>query len=131
MLKAQVEKGPSGRVIVMDSITKVTPDDAGAVVVSASHGGASSGEFALEVPLRVVFFNDAGVGKDSAGIAALDMLEAKSVSAGAVAHTSARIGDARDMWEHGVISCVNASARKLGLVPGSSLREALTALVNR
>ena len=131
MLKAQVEKGPSGRVIVMDSITKVTPEDAGAVVVSASHGGASSGEFALEVPLGVVFFNDAGVGKDHAGIAALDMLEAKSVAAGAVAHTSARIGDSRDMWEHGVISHVNASARKLGLVPGSSLREALTTLVNR
>ena len=131
MLKAQIEKGPSGRVIVMDSITKVTPDDAGAVVVSASHGGASSGEFALEVPLSVVFFNDAGVGKDHAGIAALDMLEAKSVAAGAVAHTSARIGDSRDMWEHGVISHVNASARKLGLVPGSSLREALTTLVNR
>ena len=131
MLKAQIEKGPSGRVIVMDSITKVTPDDAGAVVVSASHGGASSGEFALEVPLSVVFFNDAGVGKDHAGIAALDMLEAKSLAAGAVAHTSARIGDSRDMWEHGVISHVNASARKLGLVPGGSLREALTTLVNR
>ena len=131
MLKAQVEKGPSGRVIVMDSITKVTPEDAGAVVVCASHGGASSGEFALEVALGVVFFNDAGVGKDHAGIAALDMLEAKSVAAGAVAHTSARIGDSRDMWEHGVISHLNASARKLGLVPGSSLREALTTLVNR
>ena len=131
MLKAQVEKGPSGRVIVMDSITKVTPEDAGAVVVSASHGGASSGEFALEVALGVVFFNDAGVGKDHAGIAALDMLEAKNVAAGAVAHTSARIGDSRDMWEHGVISHLNASARTLGLVPGSSLREALTTLVNR
>ena len=131
MLKAQVEKGPSGRVIVMDSITKVTPEDAGAVVVCASHGGASSGEFALEVALGVVFFNDAGVGKDHAGIAALHMLEAKSVAAGAVAHTSARIGDSRDMWEHGVISHLNASARKLGLVPGSSLREALTTLVNR
>ena len=131
MLKALVEKGPSGRVIVMDSITKVTPEDAGAVVVCASHGGASSGEFALEVALGVVFFNDAGVGKDHAGIAALDMLEAKSVAAGAVAHTSARIGDSRDMWEHGVISHLNASARKLGLVPGSSLREALTTLVNR
>ena len=131
MLKEQVEKGPSGRVIIMDSITKVTPDDAGAVVVSASHGGASSGEFALEVPLGAVFFNDAGVGKDHAGIAALDMLEAEGVAAGAVAHTSARIGDSRDMWENGVISHVNASARKLGLVPGSSLREALMALVNR
>ena len=131
MLKAQVEKGPSGRVIVMDSITKLTPEDVGAMVVSASHGGASSGEFALEVPLDMVFFNDAGVGKDGAGIVALDMLEAKGVAAGAVAHTSARIGDSRDMWENGVISHLNPSARKRGLVPGSPLRGALTALVNR
>lgn len=131
MLKSQVLKGSSGRVIVMDSITKVTPDDVGAVVVSASHGGASSGEFALEVPLHVVFFNDAGVGKDEAGIAALHMLEARGVAAGTVAHTSARIGDSRDMWEHGVVSHVNASAVKLGLSTGGSLRDALTALVNR
>ena len=130
MLKVQVEQGQRGRVIIMDSITKLTPEDAGAVVVSASHGGASSGEFALEVPLSVVFFNDAGVGKDNAGIAALEMLEARSVAAGTVAHTSARIGDSRDMWERGVISHVNPGARKLGLVPGRLLREALTHLVN-
>ena len=73
-------------------------DDAGALGVSASHGGASSGEFALEVPLGVVFFNDAGVGKDRASIAALDMLEAKRVAAGADAHTSSRIGYSHDMW---------------------------------
>ena len=131
MLKEQVEQGKSGRVIVMDSITKLTPEDAGAIVVSASHGGASSGEFALEVPLKAVFFNDAGVGKENAGIVALDMLQARHVAAGTVAHTSARIGDSRDMWEQGVISHVNATARQLGLVPGSSLREALTELVSR
>ena len=73
MLKREVENGNGGRVIVMDSITKLTPDDAGAIVVSASHGGVSSGEFALAVPLMAVFFNDAGVGKDNAGIAALEM----------------------------------------------------------
>ena len=131
MLKTQVAQGKGGRVIVMDSITKVTPEDAGAIVVSASHGGASSGEFALEVPLKVVFFNDAGVGKDNAGILALDMLEARGVAAGTVAHTSARIGDSRDMWEHGVISHLNAAARGLGLIPGNSLCEALTELVSR
>jgi hypothetical protein len=131
VLKAQVEKGPSGRVIVMDSITKLEPEDAGALVVSASHGGASSGEFALEVPLGAVFFNDAGVGKDNAGTVALGMLEARKVAAGTVAHTSARIGDSRDMWDNGVISHVNPSARKLGLVPGQLLRDALTGLVNR
>lgn len=129
MLKKEVARGQGGRVVIMDSITKVTPEDAGGLVVSASHGGASSGEFALEVPLKVAFFNDAGVGKDDAGIAALAMLQASGVAGGTVSHTSARIGDAQDMWDHGVVSHVNEHARALGITPGQSLRETLTRLV--
>lgn len=129
MLKKEVARGDKGRVVIMDSITKVTSEDAGGLVVSASHGGASSGEFALEVPLKAAFFNDAGVGKDDAGIAALSMLQASGVAAGTVSHTSARIGDAQDMWDHGVVSHVNEHARALGVAPGQSLRETLTRLV--
>jgi hypothetical protein len=131
MLKAHVEQTPAGRVTVMDSITMVTREDAGAIVVCGSHGGVSSAEFALAVPLRVVFFNDAGVGKDNAGIVALDMLEERGIAAGTVAHTSARIGDSRDTWESGVISYVNRSARTLGLVPKRLLRVALMDLLAR
>ena len=129
MLKAEVANGSSGRVIVMDSITKVTQQDAGAYVVSASHGGASSGEFALAVPLAAAFFNDAGVGKDHAGIAALAMLQERGVAAGTVSHTSARIGDAQDTWHYGVVSHVNEGARALGIALGQRLREALLRLV--
>jgi hypothetical protein len=129
MLKKEADRGPGGLVLIMDSITKVTPADAGAIVVSASHGGASSGEFALEVPLKAVFFNDAGVGKEGAGIAALAMLQDRGVAAGTVAHTSARIGDAQDMWDHGVISHLNDAARRLGLAVGQPLRTALRQLV--
>ena len=129
MLKKEVARGADGRVVIMDSITKVTPEDAGGLVVSASHGGASSGEFALEVPLKAVFFNDAGVGKDDAGIAALAMLQARGVAGGTVSHTSARIGDAQDMWDHGVVSHVNEHARALGIVPGQALGASLTHLV--
>ena len=129
MLKQEVARGADGRIVIMDSISKLTPEDAGGWVVSASHGGASSGEFALEVPLKAVFFNDAGVGKDDAGIAALAMLQARGVAGGTVSHTSARIGDAQDMWDHGVVSHVNEHARALGVAPGQSLRETLTRLV--
>jgi hypothetical protein len=131
MLKKEVVKGSKGRVILMDSITKVTREDEGAVVVCASHGGTSSGEFALEVPLRAVIFNDAGVGKDNAGIAALDMLERRGVAGATVAHTSGRIGDSLDMWENGVLSHVNGAARGLGLAPGAKVRQTLTELVSR
>jgi hypothetical protein len=41
MLKKEVERGPGGSVVIMDSITKVAPADVGAIVVSASHGGAT------------------------------------------------------------------------------------------
>ena len=130
-LKTEVARGKSSRVIVMDSITRVTPEDAGAIVVCASHGGSSSGHFALEVPLAAVFFNDAGVGKENAGIAALDMLQAKGVAAGTVAHTTAKIGDPQDTWDSGVISYLNNAARSLGLSPGMRLCIALTELVSR
>ncbi|MEY4712436.1 MAG: hypothetical protein RIS88_1886 [Pseudomonadota bacterium] len=126
MLKKEVARGPRCRVLIMDSITKVTPEDEGAIVVSASHGGASSGEFALEVPLGAAFFNDAGVGKDEAGIAALAMLQARGVAGGTVSHLSARIGDSQDTWDHGVVSHVNAQARALGILPGQPLHQILT-----
>ena len=129
MRKDEVARGPRGRVILIDSITQLAAGDDGAIVVSGSHGGTSSGTFALERPLRLVFFNDAGVGKDEAGIAALAMLQARGVAAAAVAHTSARIGDALDAWQHGVISRVNARAHALGLRSGQSARDAAERLL--
>lgn len=128
-MKQTVAQGPRGCVVLMDSITQVEPHDAGSVVVSASHGGTSSGRFALDVPLALVFFNDAGVGKDGAGIAALEMLERHRIPAACIAHTSARIGDAADMWEHGVVSFVNAAALLAGIAPGDRLSEAARRVV--
>ena len=70
-------------------------------------------------------FNDAGVGKGNAGIAALALLQAQGRAAATVAHTSACIGDALDAWQHGVLSHVNAAAAALGLQPGQAARQAL------
>ncbi|MDE2361407.1 MAG: hypothetical protein KGM42_01915 [Hyphomicrobiales bacterium] len=129
MLKATVASSPKGKIVLVDSITKVAPEDKGAHVLSASHGGASSGEFALEVPLASAFFNDAGVGKDKAGISALDMLQARGVAAGTISHETGRIGDSQDMWDNGVISHANALAIAAGLKPGLRIKDALLALV--
>ena len=131
MRKEVVLEAAGVRVLIMDSITKVTPEDAGSIVVAASHGGASSGEFALEVPLSLVVFNDAGIGKDDAGIAALGMLQQGGVAGAAVSHVSARIGDSLDMWESGVISRVNPAAEARGLAEGQGLKDAVTALLRR
>jgi hypothetical protein len=129
MEKTEVARGPLGRVLVMDSITLVTADDAGAIVVSGSHGGRSSAHFACEVPLALVVFNDAGVGKDGAGIAGLALLQRAGMPACTVGHDSARIGDALDAWHAGVISHVNAAAAALGLAPGAALQAVVLRLL--
>ena len=129
MLKKEVARGRRLRVVLVDSITKLTADDAGAVAVSGSHGGTSAAEFALAGRLAAVFFNDAGIGKDEAGVAGLRILQEHGVAAGTVSHLSARIGDAEDAGEHGVVSRLNDAAAALGIAPGESLRDALTRLL--
>ena len=111
----------------MDSISHVDAGDAGHIVVSGSHGGASGGEFAGQYKLAAVFFNDAGIGKDEAGTAALRML---NVPAGTVSYRSARIGDAEDTWQNGVLSHLNASALSYGLSRGERLQDAITGLLS-
>jgi hypothetical protein len=113
------------RIVLLDSVTEVTPAHCGSVVVTGSHGGLSAGRYALAVTTQLYVFNDAGVGKDNAGIAALEMLDAAGQPAVAVAHTTARIGEAADTWATGVISCVNATARLRGYREGEVLRSAV------
>ncbi|MCC7046030.1 MAG: hypothetical protein IT562_04890 [Alphaproteobacteria bacterium] len=127
----EVARGPGGRVLVMDTITRATAEDAGAFVVSGSHGGETAASFAVGKGLAGAFFNDAGVGKEGAGTSGLALLERHGIAAAAVSHESARIGDAMDSWESGVISKVNAPAGALGLAAGQRLRDALTRLVAR
>lgn len=110
---------------LLDSVTQVTPEAAGHVVVTGSHGGASVVPYARAVRAQLYVFNDAGIGKDRAGIAALDLLQAEGIAACAVAHTSARIGESQDSWSHGVVSAVNAQAAALGIAPGVPLRTAV------
>ncbi len=61
-------------------------------------------------------------------MAALLMLQAQGRAAAAVAHASARIGEARDTWEHGIVSRTNAAAHALGLRAGMRLRDAVDAM---
>ena len=96
------QASPDGRVLLVDSITQLTADDVGAWVVTGSHGGISSAHYALAHPMVLVVFNDAGVGKGNAGIAALALLQAQGRAAATVAHTSACIGDTLDAWQHAV-----------------------------
>jgi hypothetical protein len=116
-------------IILADTATKLGPDARGAVIVTGSHGGAYAAYLVLKAHPRAVVHNDAGVGKDEAGIAVLAMAQALGVAAATLAHTSCRIGDAGDMMARGVVSHVNAIARGLGVVPGMSCGDACQRLL--
>jgi hypothetical protein len=108
---------------LVDSITQLDHvADAGCVAVSGSHGGVSSGRFALETRPWLTVFNDAGVGRDDAGIAGLALLQAEGLAACTVSHTSACIGSARSTWDDGIVSHVNALAAAMGIEVGVALK---------
>ena len=123
-----VRRAGGHRVVLIDSITQVRDADRGAIVVTGSHGGASSGHYAAAVRAALYAFNDAGVGKDGAGIAALAALDARGTAAVAVGHDTARIGSARETWECGVVRHANGAARAMGIRAGVALRDAMGAL---
>ena len=84
-------------IVIADSITRVGPEAAGAVVVNASHGGVYAAYLAAKLHAAAAIFNDAGVGRDRAGIGGLDYLEEFGIAAATVGHDTARIGDGADM----------------------------------
>ncbi len=113
---------------VVDSITELQPADAGCIAVSGSHGGLSSARYALAARPLLSVFNDAGVGKDAAGIAALDFLAGHGLAACTVSHASACIGQARSTLDDGVVSHVNPQAQALGVCPGDRVAAVAAAL---
>jgi hypothetical protein len=111
------------RVIVMDSVSLVEPSDAGAIVITASHGGLLGGDpaSALRTDAIAAIFSDAGLGKDRAGITRLPVLDRRGIAAATVAADSARIGDGRSVYADGVLSHVNETAAAIGIRMGETV----------
>src|SRR5215831_5497752 len=114
-------------IVIADSITRVGPEATGAVVVNASHGGVYAAYLAAKLHVAAVIFNDAGIGRDRAGIGGLDYLQELGIAA-AVGHETARIGDGADMMAAGLITHANSLARSLGVSSGQSCHDAATRL---
>ncbi len=114
--------------ILLDSITDVDPAHRGRVAVSGSHGGLYPAAVASRAGLRAVAFNDAGLGREDAGVAGVRALERIGVAAVAVDAMTAEIGSARDMIENGIISLANVHAHALGLTSGDQLGAVITRL---
>jgi len=93
-------------------------------VLTASHGALLGGDAASAVKYDVLAcaYNDAGVGIDDIGISRLPALDQRQIAAVTVDCRTARIGDVRTMWQGGVISHLNETARRLDVAAGNSLR---------
>ena len=121
----------SVKTVVMDSVSYVTAGNQSDIIVSGSHGGTSSAQYAIDVAAGAVFFNDAGCGKNNAGIKGLELLQQHSIIAAAVDHGTAEIANGADTYANGVITHVNASASQAGLGRGMRVRDAVELLRRR
>lgn len=124
-------KLPEG-VVLLDSLGDLESDNKNSILVCGSHCGGNS-DLARQVKnchVKAVFLNNAGVGKNQAGIRGLVNYEAEHILACAVDHNSAEIGVSRDTWDSGVISHINALAQAFGIKIGDSVKETVDKLVN-
>ena len=120
-------------VILLDSLGDLQPDNTNPILVCASHCG-DNGTFARKLTnchVKAVFLNNAGIGKNQAGISGLAHYEAAHILACAVDNYSAEIGVARDTWESGIISHCNTLAAEAGIQIGDSVQEAVANIINR
>jgi hypothetical protein len=110
------------RILTVASCSFVREEHRSHVVVSGSYGGKYNAFNAAKWGVRGVIMNDAGIGKDNAGIVGLAYLDAIGLAAAAADAGTCHIGDGDHMLAFGVISRVNATAAALGCSAGESVR---------
>ncbi len=110
------------------SATELQASDVGSVAIVGSHGGTEVGKHALRCGVSALIFHDAGVGRELAGIASLQLLDEYDIPAAGVSHRSAKIGDTGDMLANGKLSFLNETARRYSLKPEMSVEAALEIL---
>ena len=111
------------KIMTVASCSNVRDEHRGHVVVSGSYGGRYNAYNAAKWPVRAVIMNDAGIGKDDAGIVGLEFLDRIGMAAATADATTCHIGDGDHMLAHGVISHVNAPPPALGCKLGQSVRD--------
>jgi uncharacterized protein YunC (DUF1805 family) len=119
-----VRESGKARLIIVDTTSDVHEGNDNDVIVTGSHSGINSGEYLAHNKIKGTIGNDAGIGKENAGIAGLKILEEHGIPAAAVASMSAHIGNGTSTYEQGKISAANETAKKLGIAIGMSAKEA-------
>ena len=115
-------------VVIVPSVTKLPVAARGSVLVTGSHGAVYAAYLAAKAGVRASIHNDAGIGRDEAGVGGLAWAEALGMAMAAVSCASARIGDADDMVRRGRISRANALAKACGVAVGQPVADAVECL---
>jgi hypothetical protein len=125
-LKKQIQTQIDGvGITVTDSITFLNENNSGDIVVCGSHGGLSAGEYARKHRVKAVFFNDAGIGKNSAGVKSLEFLSDAGILACTVDCMSAEIFNGQDTLGFGIITVCNQLAKTRNINEKMTVKEAI------
>ena len=125
-----VLEGADGNVVCTDSIAFGLPEDAGTnVLCTAGHTGVSAAYYLRRFRPRGFICSDGGKGKDDAGIAALELVEADGLAGATVDARTARMGDGSSTYHDGVISACNRLAARVGVHVGQPASEAAACLL--
>lgn len=118
MPSSVIHKGSQFSIVVMDSVAYMDHTQKGNIIICGSHGGESAARQLLKYNPGGAIFNDAGKGKDNAGISGLALFDEAGLPAATVDAFSARIGEGMDTYESGVISAMNKEAAICGITIG-------------
>jgi AhpD family alkylhydroperoxidase len=118
--------GPQGCVFGLDTVKYADRRIEGGVLCMGSHAARAMADYVDDLGFRLagVITNDAGIGKNGAGIAGLSALDAIDTPAAAVSCKSARVGSARSTYSAGIVSACNATAEAAGVCVGMAATEA-------
>jgi hypothetical protein len=111
-------------ITVENSVTALGARHRRTVLIAGSHGGRYAASLAAQAGVRAVILNDAGFGRERAGVSGLALLERCGIAGATAAHSSCRIGDGADTHARGVISALNARASAAGVMIGMTVAAA-------
>jgi len=117
------------RIVGLDSARYCDSRNTDEVVVAASYCGTLPARLIAPHRPRAVIAHDVGIAADGSGISGLPYFEALGIPAAAVEGATAELGNAQDMYDHGVISRVNILAERCGVVRGMPVSLATRHLV--
>lgn len=130
--RVMIRSAPVPAIVCLDAAPLLEDGDAGAIVITGSHAALFRGkpDNVVKPAVRAIFFSDAGVGLDRAGIARLPTLDERGIAAGCASADSAEIGDAQSIYRDGILSHVNVTAARLGARAGMRVEDFVKALAD-